>query len=173
MSILQKSSTNGLKKNMFGEKNPNVFFNSNLKSTNLPKFHFTNYLDGKKAPMTSYLKKEKRRIINKRVNYDNEYEIKPIKTNNEQKKIDSILKSTLNMNSIPTSNIMRLKSVINPALQLFFLDDNKGNYEVIFIDIYHLVLPAPDKSHKETKANPKKTYEEHKNSKYCLSNIFK
>lgn len=173
MSILQKSSTNGLKKNIFGEKNPNVFFNSSIKSTNMPTFYFTNFLDSRKVPMADCLKREKRRILNKTVNYDNEYEIKKIDTNHEQTKIDNILKNTLNISSIPTSSILRLKSVANPELQFFFLDDKKGNYEVIFIDVYHLVLPAPDKSHKEKKANPKKKYEEHKNAKYCLSNFFK
>lgn len=173
MSILQKSSTNGLKKNIFGEKSPNVFFNSNIKSTNLPNFYFTNYLDNKRVPMVNCLKKEKRRILNKTLNYDNEYEIKTINTNREQLKIDTILKSTIGISNIPVSRILRLKSVYNPDLQFFFLDDKKGNYEVIFIDIYHLVLPAPNKLYKEKKANPKKKYEEHKNAAYCLSNIYK
>lgn len=173
MNILQKNSTNGLKKNIFGEKNPNVFFNSNIKSTNLPKFYFTNYLDSKKVPMVDCLKRERRKFLKKTVNYDKEYEIKPIKTTHEQAKIDEILKTTLNISNIPVSSIMRLKSIYNPELQLFFLDDKKGNYEVIFIDIYHLVLPAPDKSHNEKKANPKEKYETHKNASYCLSNIFK
>lgn len=174
MSILQKNSINGgLRKNIFGEKEPNVFFNSNIKSTNLPEFYFTNFLDSKRIPMADFLKREKRRILKNTVNYDNEYEIKTIDRNHEQKKIDKILKETLNKESISVSSIMRLKSINNPNAQFFFIDDKKGNYEVIFIDVYHLVLPAPDKERKEKKPNPKRKYEEHKNAKYCLSNIFK
>lgn len=88
-------------------------------------------------------------------------------------KIDNILGNTIGSASISASLLFRLKSINNPAVQFFFLDDLNGNYEVLFVDIYHLVLPAPDKGHKEKKANPKKTYDEHKLAKYCLSNIYK
>lgn len=176
MNILQKNSineiNNGIKKNIFGEKSPNVSFNSNIKSVNLPEFYFTNFLE-KRAPMVGCLKRERRKFLQKSINYDAEYEIKSIDTNKEQKKIDKILKETINMSSIPVSRLLRLKSINNPDLQFFFKDDNEGNYEVLFIDIYHLVLPARNKFYKEKKANPKKKYDEHKHENYCLSNIFK
>lgn len=176
MSILQENliSKNGtLKtKNIFGEKEPNIFFNSEIKSTNLPKFYFTNFIDGKKSPMVDFLKKERRKFLKQQVDFDNEYEIKSIDRKTEQKKINEILKTTLNKSSINVSLLLRLKSIDNPRVQFFFIDDNEGNYEVLFIDIYHLVLPAPDKSYHEKKANPKKTYKEHEKASYCLSNIF-
>lgn len=175
MSILQKNliSKNGtIKKNIFGEREPNIFFNDGIKSTNLPKYYFTNFIDNSKSPIINTLKRERRRFLKKEVDIDNEYEIKFIEKNTEQAKVDEILKTTINRESIPVMTLCRLKSIFNPEVQFFFLDDLKGNYEVLFIDIYHLVLPAPDKEYNEKYPNPKKHYEKHKNAKYCMSNIF-
>lgn len=176
MSILQKSliNNNNLKtKNIFGEKNPNVFFSKDIKSVDLPKYYFTNFIDSSKDPLVSFLKSERRKILKKEMDFDKEYEIKDvINKTNEQKKIDAIIFNTLNLLNIPVSTIFRLKSVYNPNVQFFFLDDYQGNYEILFIDVYHLVLPAPDKSHHEIFANPKKRYKEHQNAKYDLNNIF-
>ena len=175
MSILQKNLINNkgiLKKNMFGEPEPNIFFHDDIKSTNIPEEYFTNYIDNKKSPMIDFLKRERRRFLKKQVDIDQEYDIKNIERTKEQKKVDKILKNTLNMGSIPILTLFRLKSINNPGVQFFFLDDLKGNYKVLFIDIYHLVLPAPDKSHGEKFPNPKKKYNEHKLAKYCISNIF-
>lgn len=177
MSILQENVINKdgvLKsKNIFGEKEPNVFFNSNIKSVNLPEFYFTNFIDCKKSPMVKFLKSQKYGFESKKIDIDNCYEIKNIKHKKEQKKIDKILLETLNMNSIPTSLIFRLKSIQNNGVQFFFLDDLQGNYEVLFVDVYHMVLPAPNKERGERVAKPKENYEEHKNARYCLSEIFK
>ena len=175
MSILQKNliSNNGpLKKNMFGEPEPNIFFHNDIKSTDIPQYYFTNYIDSSKSPMINFLKTERRRFLKKQVDIDQEYEIKDIKKTKEQNKIDKILMDTLNMTSIPILTLFRLKSKYNPGVQFFFLDDLNGNYQVLFIDIYHLVLPAPDKSHGEKFSNPKKKYNEHKLARYCISNIF-
>lgn len=65
MSILQKNliSNNGpLKKNMFGEPEPNIFFHDDIKSTNIPQYYFTNYIDSSKSPMINFLKTERRRF---------------------------------------------------------------------------------------------------------------
>lgn len=176
MSILRKNlidNRGALKtKNIFGEKEPNIFFDNKIKSVNTPEFLFTNYLDGKKAPMVNYLKNERRRFLKKEVDIDNEYELKTIDKKTEQKKIDKIIEKTLNLPHVDVSIIYRLKSVYNPELQFFFLDDNNGNYHVIFIDIYHLVLPARDQSRREIFPNPKRKYNEHKNASFCMSNIF-
>ena len=49
MSILQKNLINkNNSKNIFGEKNPNIFLNDKICSTNIPKHYFTNYIDYKK-----------------------------------------------------------------------------------------------------------------------------
>lgn len=176
MNTLQRNSIskNTLKnKNIFGDKEPNIFFNEDIKSTNLPKYYFTNYIDNRKNPVVKFLKNERRKFITKTVSFDEEYEIKGIKNkSNEQKKIDEILFSTLSLPSINISLLARLKSKVNPSVQFFFYDDLQGNYEVLFVDIYHLVLPAPDKSHHEIFANPKKKYKEHENDSFDISNIF-
>lgn len=175
MSILQKNlikNKKNITKNIFGEREPNIFFHENIKSVNLPKYYFTNYIDDKKSPLIKLLKRERGKFIRKQVNFDKEYELKSIDTNKEQLKVDEILKNTIGINSIPVKTIFRLKSIDNPSVQFFFLDDYQGNYKVLFIDLYHLVLPARDLSRKEKKANPKKTYENHKMANYCLSNIF-
>lgn len=175
MSILQRSLTNGnvKTKNIFGEKEPNVFFHDNIKSTNLKKFLFTNYLDNKKVPLVKALQTERRRILRKEVNYEEEYEIKNIEyRKNEKNKIDAILFDTIGIEKIDYSMLWRLKYKYNPAIQFFFLDDFHGNYEVLIVDIYHLVCPAPDREHGEIFANPKKTYKDHKDAKYNINNIF-
>ena len=175
MSILQKNliNSNGtLEKNMFGEPEPNIFFHSEIKSTNIPEYYFTNYIDSRKSPMVHFLKQERRRFLEKQVDIDREYEIKNIKKTKEQKKLDKILMNTLNIPSIPILTLFRLKSVNNPEVQFFFSDDLNGNYQVLIVDIYHLLLPAPDKSHNEKFPNPKKKYGEHKIADYCISNIF-
>lgn len=175
MSILQRVSNSNIKsKNIFGEDEPNIFFNKNIKSTKIPHMYFTNFIDNKKSPIIKTLKTEKRRILKKQVNFDNEYEIKNIIYKSiERKKIDTILKNTLGI-SIPNYTLLwRLKYIVNPKIQYYFLDNLDGTYEIVIVDIYHLILPAPDKSHKEKKPNPKKTYNEHSLASYCLSNIYK
>lgn len=161
-----------LKKIYLEKESQTYFFNDGIKSTNLPKYYFTNFIDNRKSPIINFLKKERRRFLKKEVDIDNEYQIKFIEKNNEQLKVDEILKTTINRESIPIMTLCRLKSVSNPEVQFFFLDDLNGNYEVLFIDIYHLVLPAPDREHNEKYPNPKKHYEQHKNASYCMSNIF-
>ena len=175
MSIQQRiSSTNIKSKNIFGEDEPNIFFNSNIKSVKIPHLYFTNFINNKKSPLVNTLKQERRRIIKKQVDYDNEYEIKNIEyRNNERKKISKILYDTIGIKIPDYSLLWRLKYIINPSIQYFFLDNLDGTYEIIIVDIYHLILPAPDKSHKEKKANPKKTYNAHSLANYCLSNIYK
>lgn len=176
MSILQKNLINknaSITKNIFGESEPNIFFNEEIKSINLPKYYFINFIDSKKDPLVNFLKRERRRFLKKEIKFDSEYEIKNIiNKTNEQKKIDEIIKNTTGKTGIGVSLVFRLKSIYNPNVQFFFLDDLKGNYEVLFIDVYHLVLPAPDKLHKELFAKPQKKYNEHKNARYDIKEIF-
>lgn len=175
MSILQRaySQSNIKSKNIFDEEEPNIFFNNNIKSTDIPEMYFINFIDSRKSPLVNTLKREKRRILKKQVDYDNEYEIKNIEyKKDEKKKIERILNDTLGISLSNYSLLWRLKYRYNPEIQFFFLDDLSNNYEILFIDIYHLVLPAPDKSRRERWANPKKKYKEHKEAKFNLSNIF-
>lgn len=176
MSILQRNLINlnsGLSKNIFGEKEPNVFFNSKIKSTNLPQHYFTNYIDSRKNPLVNALKEHRRRILKKQVDYDSDYEIKNIiYRGNEKAKFSDILQTTLGYNNINYAILFRLKSRINPVIQFYFLDDCNGNYEVLFVDIYHLALPAPNKARHEKYAKPKKIYAEHRNAKFDIENIF-
>lgn len=176
MSILQKNlvSNNRLKtKNIFGEKQPKVVFNANIKSTNLHRYYFTNYIDNKKSPIVKTLKSQRRKMLSMQVDYDKDYEIKNILyKKNEKAKINDILQNTIGTTDISFSMLYRLKYIDNPEIQFFFLDNTGGIYEVILIDIYHLVLPAPNKARHENKANPKQIYSLHKNAQYCLSNIF-
>ena len=166
MSILQKNLINkNNSKNIFGEKNPNIFFNDKICSTNIP--------NHKKHPLVGALRNERRRLLKKEVDFDNEYEIKPIHyKKNEKQKISDILSQTIGYNNINYSMLWRLKFISNPEIQFFFLDDLSGNYEVLIIDIYHLIIPAADKDYHEKHANPKKKYFEHQNANYDLKHIF-
>lgn len=176
MSILQKTLIKGniiKSKNIFDEKNPKVKFNQNICSIDLPQYFFINYIDDGRKPIVKKLKNEKRRFTNNLIDYEEEYEIKPVlQKKNEQKKIDAILQGTIGMSTVDLNFLWRLKCYANPALQFFFLDKKDGTYEVLMIDVYHLLIPAADKDHGEKKANPKKTYQEHKDAKYNLSEIF-
>lgn len=181
MSILKKNLINGNQiktKNMFGEKNPTVYFNPNISSTDIPKYFFTNYIDSKKSLIVKKIKQEKRRFTCNEINYEDEYEIKIVENRkNEQQKIDAILQNTIGIKTVDLNFLYRLKCYANKSLQFFFLEHPDGKYEVIIIDLYHLILPAADRDHYEKKANPKKTYKEHhkdnpEKTMYNLSEIF-
>lgn len=176
MSILKKNLINGNQiksKNIFGEKNPTVYFNENICSTDIPQYFFINYIDSPKSQIVKKLKNEKRRFVSNDVIYEEEYEIKPVENRkNEQKRIDMVLQKTVGISTVDLNLLYRLKCYANQALQFFFLDKLNGEYEVLIIDLYHLIVPAADKDHNERKANPKKTYNEHKDAKYNLSEIF-
>lgn len=160
-------------KNIFGKSNPNVIFNDRIKSVNIPKCNFTNYLHGKKSPLTKTLNQLNNRIKNNYVNYDVEFEIKKIDRINEEKyKIKNILHKTYGNNSIDYNKFLRLKYRKNPEIQFFFLDDLNGNYEVIIVDIYHLVLAAIDRERHEEYAKPWEKYALHCDAYYCISNVF-
>ena len=175
MNILQNHSANNniLKtKNIFGTKQPKIEFHEKLSSTDLEQHFFTNFIDSRRDPMVKFLKNERRKMLTDKCNFDDEYEIKNIEyRKNEKEKIKDILEQTIGDSNIDYNLLIRLKSKENKGVQFFFLD-KEATCKVLIIDLYHLLLPAPNKEIGETKANPEKNYSKHKDAKFNLSNIF-
>ena len=187
MNIVQKplfsGTTLGAKslgtKPILGGKATDIYFNPNIKSVDIPEEFFTNYIDSRKSLIVKTIKNERRRILTKEVDYNREYEVKDIiNKSNEYKKIDKILKKTVGAVSINYNFLWRMKYISNPELQFFFYEKLNGTFEILIIDIYHLIVTAADRDHGEIVANPKKKYKEHhkdnpEKTMYNLSEIFK
>ena len=176
MSILKKRSDNSSlkatnllnKKNIFGDKNLKLSFKSNIKSVDIPNIYFNNYFKGNDS-YYSFFKKEYSRIING--NFDIEtYNIKGLSLtkNNLYNRISKVFLETYGY-TYRLPYLHRISKKNNEIFQIIYTDDN---YEIIIVDLYHLLIPAIDHEHKEKNKNLKKHYDEVKNNKYNLNNIF-
>lgn len=54
---------------------------------------------------------------------------------------------------------------------MFLIFQKQNNYEVCFIDIYHLMFPTSDKYKGEKKEHGKEKYNEVREYRCCLSRI--
>lgn len=180
MSILQKNllDINFLSgksiadaKNIFGSTKLKISFNKNIKSTNLAKHTFVNYINSKNKTLIKKIRTDERKFIEGLFDFDKDFKIKYLlDENNMQKKFDDILLSTIGT----TTNVLscvRLKTLGNVSLQYIVSDNFTGTYEIIAIDLYHLLVFAADKSRGEKKPKPKRAYNEHKNDDKCISKV--
>lgn len=180
MSILQKnlldinflsSKSIADAKNIFGSTKLKISFNKNIKSTNLAKHTFVNYINSKNKTLIKKLRTDERKFIDGLFDFDKDFKIKYLlDENNMQKKFDDILLSTIGT----TTNVLscvRLKTLGNVSLQYIVSDNFTGTYEIIAIDLYHLLVFAADKSRGEKKPKPKRAYNEHKNDDKCISKV--
>ena len=180
MSILQKNllDINFLNnksiadaKNIFGSTKLKISFNKNIKSTNLSEHKFVNYINSKNKLLIKRLRTDERKFIDGLFDFDKDFEIKYLlDENNMQTKFEDILLNTLGTTTSVLSCV-RLKTPGNVSLQYIVSDNFTGAYEIIVIDLYHLLVFAADKSRGEKKPKPKKTYNEHKNDDKCLSEV--
>ena len=180
MSILQKNSLNkntlsiksiGNSTNIFGSSQPIIKFNINIKSIDVKKYYFINKISSTKSVLAKKIKNDQRRFLNHDIDIDKEFEIKYIlDQKGEQKKLDYILNNTIGK-TVPVLSCVRLKTIGNESLQYYVSDDYSGGTEVVLIDLYHLFIPAKDKSREEKHPNTRNTYYEHINDKHDLSEI--
>lgn len=168
-------------KSLFDEnilkKRIEVDFSDALESVDIPDIYFNNYLESRKSPMTKYFKSQYKRMLNSE-NYNllEDYEIKPVKGNSNYKKISKIVKKTSGNHYDYSELFFRLKNInrktnfYNPGLQFYYiLQDDK--YKIIFIDLYHMVIPAHNRDYPGAPKNPMENYDRHKNGSYNLSNF--
>lgn len=158
-------------KNIFGSTKLKISYNKNIKSTNLVKHKFVNYINSKNKALIKKLKTDERKFIDGLFDFDKDFKIKYLlDENNMQAKFDDILLNTLGT----TTNVLscvRLKTPGNVSLQYIVSDNFTGAYEIIVIDLYHLLVFAADKSRGEKKPKPKRTYNEHKDDNKCISKV--
>ena len=67
--------------------------------------------------------------------------------------------------------VYKYKNKENYEFQIYVANNTSGDYEVLAIDIYHLLIPAPDKQRKETTEHSKEKYETFKLANYDLTEI--
>ena len=149
--------------NIFGNKDLNITFKNGIRSIDLPDYNFINYFYEFEKDYINFAKKEFKRLKNGSVNILEEYNDKPIGMNKKLKtKLTDVHYETYFYNfKLPF--LKRITKIGNERFQLYYYRIDDDNIEIIFIDLYHLLIPAADKEHKEKKANPKKTYEDYIN----------
>ncbi len=149
--------------NIFGNKNLNIVFKKGIRSINLSNHNFINYFYEFEKDYINFAKKEFKRLKNGSIDILEEYNDKPIGMNKKIKaRLTDIHYETYFYNfKLPF--LKRITKIGNERFQLYYYQIDSNNIEIIFIDLYHLLIPAADKGHKEKKANPKKTYEDYAN----------
>ncbi len=164
-------------RNMFGSPTCKIDFGESLKSVNIEMCMFTNYFANKKI-FYKFVKKNINDIVNNRISLvdSNFFETKLVNIDNDfflELKIENILKLTTEkkVRTIPT--LYKFKELNNKELQYYVEKIDVDNFVVRFIDLYHLVIPAPDYERGETREHSKEKYELHKNDKINLSEIKK
>ena len=171
MNILKNRSANNKKNiyqksNIFGSSNISFTFQKGMKSIDREDLYFNNYFKSRNNYF-KFVKKEYYNFINGKINI-NDYTIKGL-GNNVKKRIEELYKETYGFIKLPLPYLHRISSNNNKAFQLLYVD--KTN-EIILIDLYHLLIPAADHEHNETIKNPKLHYEEVKNNRFDISNVF-
>lgn len=170
-NFLKKSNAFS-KKKLFDTSKETVEIDEAMKSVNLPNHMFSNFLKGHKDPMFKFTKEHYYSIKNNRYNIFEEFELKDVefKENLSKEKLVDIVNSTFDR-ELQFNTVYRFKHRGNPKFQLYVNKENNNFYKVIIIDLYHLVIPAIDRSRERKKADIKADYEAVKNYDYCLSNL--
>ena len=178
-SFKRQKNINTQNYNYFGNRDVNVEFATSLKSVNTGNLScFTNFFPTRKCNNYKFVKKNIGDIVSNKITLvdDNLYEMRLVEFADNyflEMKIRDIMECTFGnkVRNIPI--LYKFKELNNKELQYYVEKKDADNFEVKFIDIYHLVIPAPNKYIGETKENSAETYERHKNDKVCLSEIKK
>lgn len=110
-----------------------------------------------------FAKKEFNRIRNGNIDILEEYNDKYIGLNRKiQKRLSDVFYETYfyRINKLPY--LKRITKKGNERFQLYYHQIDNNNIEILFIDLYHLLIPAADKYVGEKEKNPKKVYEYYK-----------
>jgi len=167
-------NTSGFKTSNFKATKKNVNFNNAMNSVNLSMFNFTNFFY-KKSPLVKAFKKEYGGLKNGSIDIDdnNKYAATIVNYSDRalELKIKTIIEKTRNVRVNQLPLMYKYKNKQNPELQFYVANNTNNEYEVLAIDLYHLLIPAPDKSRHETTEHSKEKYEQYKLADYNLSEL--
>ena len=159
------------RKNMFGE-HIKISIRPKLHSVDIPEFYFNNYFKTKDEFYKNISKTLKRLITNPESISDFEY--KDLYFNGKCfEKFKRIHQDTYGYvveSEISNKCLHRFSHIGNRALQIYLFGTSKSS-EIIFVDLYHLLIPAADKEHGEEEKDPVLHYNEVKNNKVDLNDI--
>lgn len=167
-------NSSSFKTSEFKLTNKKVNFSKAMKSVNFESLYFTNYL-AKKSPLIKFVRKQYCCIINGTLSINDENKFKPsfVNLDNEYLKLKllSVIQKTRGIShyKLPPA-IYKYKCLENKEFQLY-IANNDDEYEMLVIDTYHLMIPAPDKDKNEKKEHSKEKYNLHKLDDYDLSEI--
>jgi len=157
--------------NIFGKKDFSITFKRGLKSVDLPSKNFINFLQRSDTNYISFIRKEIKKLYYGNVDILSEYKDKFITKDRETlSQMEAIFMETYGYN-IRLPFLKRLSKIRNSRFQLFYKVIDEDTIEIMFIDLYHLIIPAADVEHGEEEANPENTYNEFKDSDYNLTEI--
>lgn len=166
--------TTGLKVSGFKTTTKKVNFDFAMNSVNLPSFDFTNFLV-KKSPLVKFVRGEYIKLLDNKIDLDDSTLYAPTLVSYSDPllklKLITIIEKTRNTKVDKLPMIYKFKNKENQNFQIYVANDITNNYEVLAIDLYHLLIPAPDKSRGETVEHSKEKYEKYKLADYNLSEI--
>lgn len=163
-----------LDKRLFDDSKEIINYKLALKSVNLPEHYFCNFFKSKKCDMYKFVKRELSAMKYDNYNVYDRFKLKDVEYtyNLSEDKINDIVFATYGEYK-NIKFIYRLKHNDNPAFQLYVNKINLNEYEVLIIDLYHLVIPAADKAKGKKIADIITDYDCVKNYNFCLSNLNK
>ena len=145
--------------NMFGSKSK-VIFKNGLRSVDISKHNFINFASNKEPNYIKFIQKEINKLKQGTIDILKEYKEKWVgMTPNVKIRLNDVFYETYYYN-IGLPYLKRLSKKGKPKFQLYYkYDKSTDTAEIIFVDLYHLLIPAANKQIGETKASPEKTYQ--------------
>lgn len=146
-------------KNMFGN-NTKIVFKNGLKSVDIPQHNFINFANKSEINYAEFVKNEILRLKNGNEDILTEYKEKWIGMSSDiRERLKCVFYETYYYKSDKLPYLKRLTKKRKPKFQLYYKYDSLHDIaEIVFIDLYHLLLPAANKQKHEVKAQPEKVY---------------
>ena len=167
----------GFKPSKFKSIKKDINFDYAMKSVNLDMLNFTNFFT-KKSALIKFFKKEYSCLKNGSVDIDDNTKYVATIVNYKdpalELKIKLIIENTrkIKVDKLPKI-IYKYKNRTNPEVQFYVTNNIQNEYEVLAIDLYHLLIPAPDKSRNEKKEHSREKYEKYKYADYDLAELYR
>lgn len=166
--------TKGFKTSNFSPKQKQICFDYAMKSVNLQHFIFTNFLF-RKSPTLKLVRTQYFNLKNGKFNLEDSSKYAPSIVNLSnpylELKLKTIIEKTRNVKVDKLPIIYKFKSKEMPEFQIYVANNLNNEYEVLAIDLYHLLIPAPDKSRGEKTEHSQEKYDSVKFADYNLSEI--
>ncbi len=164
-----KNIQNPFQKNIF-DMSYNWDFKRCLKSVDMDSELFVNYFSNKKDNLYKFVKSEYTWLINNQDNVFERFELKPLFDTKFYDRLRNIAYETSHIRYGYINSVARLKHNENGAFQLYYMVQNNT---IIFlvIDIYHLLIPAPDYTYGKPVKNPSEDYYSNKGKRFGLEEL--